>query len=402
MASNLESTNSRTPYPGEPYTFPSFGNFGPPYIATPSIPRLTIGLQVWLFPTPVILNPPSASTTPNTLDVSTPPTHQPHVDSFYSSPIKSPSLSPSLSSEISKESIQFDHKKKKQKEKKKKNPQRTKVLTTSNVGSKQPTTINSTGSVDEVNKIKIKNLKPKFSCSLSKGGHFLRDFPGTPKVLEMWSSVSSASARHVGDAPSTSDIQVGKKKTNVKLPCMLCKDDHYSHLCPRMDEASSLLAKLQLPVGYHRLSPNPSLVDGMVNPIPSLVNLVDEVVNLVSSLVEPLTKVADPTPSWISPSFHLEIETQVIDSVSSSVNPTLHPNNVKVVNPVMSSIDPTPSLRSARVVDPVPPPIDPTHPKSAKVTDLVPSSVNPTLHLKSASMVNLIPLSVNPTLPLES
>jgi hypothetical protein len=82
----------------------------------------------------------------------------------------------------------------------------TKAPTTSDVGSKQPVTINSTGSVDEVNKIKMKNLKPKFPCSLCKGDHFLRDCLSIPKVLEMWSSVSSASARHVGDAPSTSDV----------------------------------------------------------------------------------------------------------------------------------------------------------------------------------------------------
>jgi hypothetical protein len=88
----------------------------------------------------------------------------------------------------------------------------------------------------------------------------------------MWSSMSSAPARHDGDAPSTSDIKVGKKKTTVKFPCMLCKGDHYSHFCPRMDEASSLLEKLQLPTGYHNISPNPSLVDGMVNLVPSPVS----------------------------------------------------------------------------------------------------------------------------------
>jgi hypothetical protein len=64
-------------------------------------------------------------------------------------------------------------------------------------------------------------------------------------------------------------VKVGKKKTTVKFPCMLCEGDHYSHLCPRMDEASSLLEKLQLPKGYRNISPNPSLVDGLVNPVPS-------------------------------------------------------------------------------------------------------------------------------------
>ena len=61
-----------------------------------------------------------------------------------------------------------------------------------------------------------------------------------------------------------------------------------------MDEASSLLKNLQLPTSYHNISPNPSLVDGMVNPVLSPVSVVDQVVNLVSSSVEPLTKVVDP------------------------------------------------------------------------------------------------------------
>jgi hypothetical protein len=103
----------------------------------------------------------------------------------------------------------------------------------------------------------------------------------------MWSSTSSASVGHVDDTPSTSDVQVGKKKQTFKFPCMLCKGDHYSHLCPHMDEASSLLEQLQLPKGYHKLFSNPSLVDGLVNSIPSLVSPVDQVVNLVSSLIEP-------------------------------------------------------------------------------------------------------------------
>jgi hypothetical protein len=131
MTSNLESTNGGTPSLGEPYTFPLFGNFGPLYIATLSLLGLTIGLPVWLFPTPVIPNPPNVSTAPNTLDVITPPTHQPHVDFLPSSSIKSPSISPSSPSESSKASSQVDQKKKKQKEKKKKSPKRTKAPTTS-------------------------------------------------------------------------------------------------------------------------------------------------------------------------------------------------------------------------------------------------------------------------------
>jgi hypothetical protein len=309
MESTRRSTNRGTPCPGEAFTFPSFGNIGPPYIATLSLPGLTIQLPVWLFPTLVISNLPSASAAPNSSYVSTSPIHQPYLDFFPSSPIKSPSLSPSSPSEISKASSQVDKKKKKRKDKKKKNPKRTKSPTISDVGSMQSSTINRTRSVDEVNKIKMNNLKPKFPCSLCKGDHFLRDFPGLPKVLEMWYSMSSTLVGYVGDTPSTSDVKVGKKKTTIKFPCMLCEGDHYSHLCPCMDEGSSLLEKIQLPTGYCNISPNPSLVDGMFNPVPSPISLVDQVVNLVSSLVEPLTKVVDLVPSSISPTFHLKSET---------------------------------------------------------------------------------------------
>jgi hypothetical protein len=276
----------------------------------------------------------------------------------------------------------------------------------------------------------MKNPKPKFPCSLCKGDHFLRDFPGIPKVLEMWSSTSSASVGHADDTPSTSDIKVGKKKTTVKFPCMLCKGDHYSHLCPRMDEASSLLEKLQLPKGYRKISPNPSLVDGLVNPVPSPVSPVDQMVNLVSSSIEPQTQVVDPVPSSISPTLHQKSVTQVVDPFSFSVNPTLPlesdtkvvdpfppvdpilplENETQVVDLVLSSVNPTLPLRSAKVTDPVPSSVSPTlHPKSAKVVSLVTSSVNPTLPLKSAKVVDpsppLVdpsPPLVDPTLPLES
>jgi hypothetical protein len=249
----------------------------------------------------------------------------------------------------------------------------------------------------------MKNLKPKSPCSTCKGDHFLMDCPGIPKVLEVWSSMSSTPTRHVGDTLSTSDIQVGKKKTTVKFPCMLCKGDHYSHLCPRMDEASSLLKKIQLPKGYHKLSTNPLLVDRMVNLVPSSVSPVDQVVNLVSSSVEPLTKVADLFPSSISPNFPFKSETQVNDLFPSSVSATLHLKSVIVVDPTPPLINPTPPLRSFKVTSLVPSLVSPIlHPKSAKLVALVTSSVNPTLPLKSANVVNLIPSSIDPTLPLES
>jgi hypothetical protein len=78
----------------KPFFCPSYRNVGPPYIATLNLPGLTIGLPVWFFSTLVISNVGSS-------DVSTPPTHQPHVDLCPSSLIRSPSISSSSPSEIS-------------------------------------------------------------------------------------------------------------------------------------------------------------------------------------------------------------------------------------------------------------------------------------------------------------
>jgi hypothetical protein len=178
-----------------------------------------------------------------------------------------------------------------------------------------------------------------------------------------------------------------------------------------MDEASSLLEKLKLPKGYHKLSSDPSLVDGLVNPVPSSVNPVDQVVNLVSSLIEPRTQVAGPVLSSISPALHQKSDTQVVDPVPSSINPTLPlESDTKVVD-LSPPVDPIlPLENETQVVDPVFPSVDPTPPlMSVKVTDTVPSSVSPTLPLKSAQVVypsppsiDLIQSSVDPTLLLES
>jgi hypothetical protein len=298
-----------------------------------------------------------------------------------------------------------------------------KAPTTLDVGSKKPVTVNSTRSVDEVNKIRMKNPKPKFPCSLCKGDHFLRDFPDLTQVLEMWSSMSSASVGHVDDTSSTSDVQVGKKKKTVKFPCMLCKGNHYSHLCPRMDEASSLLEKIQVPKGYHKLSSDPSLVDGLVNLVPSLVSPVDQMVNRVSSSIEPQTQVVDPVPSSISPALHQKTDTKVVDLFSSLVDPTLLlesdtksvdpfppvdpilplENETQVVDSVSPSIDPIPPLRNDKVIDPVPSSVSPTLPlKSAKVVDPVSPLVDPIPPLRNVKVNEPVPFLVSPTLPLKS
>jgi hypothetical protein len=239
----------------------------------------------------------------------------------------------------------------------------------------------------------------------------------------MWSSTSSASVSHVDDTSSTSDVQVGKKKKTVKFPCMLCKGNHYSHLCPPMDEASSLLEKLQLPKGYRNISSDPSLVDGLVNPIPSPVSPVDQVVNLVSSSIEPRTQVANPVLSSINPTLHQKSETKVVDLFSSSVDPTLLlesdtkvvdlsppidpilplENETQVVHPVFPSVDPIPPLRNVKVTDLAPSSVSPTLPlKSAKVVDPISPSVDPIPPLRNIKVTNPVPSSVSPTLPLKS
>jgi hypothetical protein len=110
---------------------------------------------------------------------------------------------------------------------------------------KQPVTVNRAGSVDDVN-ITQTTRNPKYPCRLCKGIHILKDFPGLPKVIEVWSThpdqpMSSASEQHVDDLPSTSHDTIGKKKSRVKFPCMLCKGSHLTHLLPCMDKASKFL-----------------------------------------------------------------------------------------------------------------------------------------------------------------
>jgi hypothetical protein len=324
-----------------------------------SLPGLTIGLPVWLFSTQVIPNAVSASV------VSTSPQeHQPHVDPSPSSPVRSsspsslarsPSVSSSPSGESSELSNPVNKKKKKRKNKKKQIKQGSKPPTTVKPVGKQPVTVNHTGSVDDV-KITQTTRKPKYPCRLCKGNHLLKDCPGLSKVIEAWSThphqpMSSASEQHADDLPSTSHDTVGKKKSRVKFPCMLCRGSHLTHLCPQMEEASKLLEDMtvsqpQLPAAYRKLSLDPPVVDGMITSVPSPVNPVDHVVNMVTSLFEPVDKVVDPIPSSVSPTLLLESETQAVDLVPP-VDPILPlENETQVVDLISPSIDPTLPLES--------------------------------------------------------
>jgi hypothetical protein len=380
MATVPEMTNKGTPTLGEPFVIPSYGNIGPPHIATLSLPGLTIGLPVWLFSTQVIPNAVSASA------VSTPPhEHQPHVDpsssftvrsSSPSSPARSPSVPSSSSSNSFEASNSVNKKKKKRKNKKKKIKQGSKHPTTVKHVGKQPVTVTRAGSVDDV-KITQTTRKPKYPCRLCKGNHLLKECPSLSKVIGAWSThprqpMSLASEQHVDDFPSTSHDLVGKKKSRVKFPCMLCKGSHLTHLCPCMDEASKLLEDMtvsqpQLLATYRKLSLNPPVVDGMITPVPSPVNSVDHVVNLVTSLAEPVDKVVDPIPSSVNLILPSERETKEVDLIPSSVNPTLPLESVTQAVAPFPHVDPIlPLENETQVVDLISPSVDPTLPLESK------------------------------------
>ena len=134
----------------------------------------------------------------------------------------------------------MDKKKKKRKIKKKKNKQTTKS---------QPITPPSAESVD----LHTQRLrKPKFPCRLCKGDHLMKDCHGLSLVLEYWSrvsrqSMSSASGHHTDDPPSTSASVVKIQKGKVRNPCLICKEMHFTYLCPCMDEASKWFEGIIVP-----------------------------------------------------------------------------------------------------------------------------------------------------------
>jgi hypothetical protein len=80
---------------------------------------------------------------------------------------------------------------------------------------------------------------------------------------------------------------------------------HRNYPFPRMDEASYLLENI-VDVHQQLPSPNPLLVDELVNIVPSSVNLVDQVVHPVLSSVESVDQVIDLISHSIDPTLPLE------------------------------------------------------------------------------------------------
>ena len=156
METFSEFTNQRILSEGNPGHFPPFGNVGAPYMATLSLPGLTVGLPVWLFSTSVVSN---VSTTVQ----SVPPTEQHHVDSKVDLSPSSP-VSASSSSTSPGESLDSSNqvaKKKKKKTKKKKSDKRE---------AKSATAVSETPPLDSPSN---PPRKVKFPCMLCTGDHLL-------------------------------------------------------------------------------------------------------------------------------------------------------------------------------------------------------------------------------------
>ena len=156
MATFPQSTGQGLPPDGNPSLFPSFRNAGALYMATLSLPGLTIGLPIWLFSTSVV---PSVLT-----PVQTSPSFESHhddskVDLSPSFPVPSsyPSTSPSESSKSSNQK----GKKKKKKMKMKKSNKREANHASINLNA------------PPIEKPYGPPRKVKFSCKLCKGDHIL-------------------------------------------------------------------------------------------------------------------------------------------------------------------------------------------------------------------------------------
>ena len=61
MANTPLNTNQEIPMLGTPCTIPLTRNGGLPLMATLNLPGFTLGISVWFFSTPIILNAPNAS-----------------------------------------------------------------------------------------------------------------------------------------------------------------------------------------------------------------------------------------------------------------------------------------------------------------------------------------------------
>ena len=138
--------------------------------------------------------------------------------------------------------------------------------------------------------------------------------------------MSSSSGHHTDDSPLASDFVLKCRKGKVRNPCLLYKGMHFTYLFPCMDEASKLLeditiSRQRLPTCYRNLSLEPPLVD--------------QVVDSVSSVVDPTLpskskfQVVNSDSSMVDPTLPFKSEVKAVESMSSPLDPTLSSNSVK-------------------------------------------------------------------------
>jgi len=195
--------NLSPPPDGDAGRFPSPGNVGALYMATLTIPGLTVGLPVWLFSNSVV---PTVSA--DTTSVPPPAQHpvEPKVDP---TPLTPTSTSPSSPGE----STQVANKKKKKTKKKKSN----KGTVTNTKATTRTTVVPPRTTEDGL--LPTPPPKVKFPCKLCKENHLLRDCPGIPRVLRIWSHgparPSSSTDAHGDDTPAVGNT---KGKGKIRLP----------------------------------------------------------------------------------------------------------------------------------------------------------------------------------------
>lgn len=82
---------------------------------------------------------------------------------------------------------------------------------------------------------------------------------------------------HAHDKPSNSNNKFHGRNNKVKFPCKFCEGNHLNKLCTLLDEASKELENIitSLPhflASYQKLSPDPLLVDQVIDQKSSLFN----------------------------------------------------------------------------------------------------------------------------------
>jgi hypothetical protein len=196
MTKFLEDTNQGTPSQGDSCAFPFFENIGAPLMPTLNIPRLNVGLPIWLWTTINVLNAPNDS------QIST--SFQGHrIYSLPSSLVKYDPPPFASSGEILSIGNQKYKRKRKRKNKKNKSP-----TFASHVGDKSPTSTSHIGDMQPSVVSHVRENPPAFASH--DGGMILVTSSHTRDR-------SMTSMNHVRDIKPTIVSNVGGKKPTIAI-----------------------------------------------------------------------------------------------------------------------------------------------------------------------------------------